>query len=250
MNESNLSRVLVGLQEPVSITTVNIYFVVSFSSVKALQMTFSHPKGRGKIRFSHLAIAICSVLLIGCDSKVEPTPKTMMKESQAFLDNVKTNTEVPTDVQSLVFSDTDGNRVALADLQGKKSVVLVFTQGFSGSLCPFCITQVSRLIANVDEFEKRDTQILVVYPGKRDHLDEFVEAAKGKNANVAKVPFPLLLDEDLSAARFFKIESRLAHPSTFILDKSGAIKLAYVGADRSAERPSIKAMLEVIDANS
>ena len=167
-----------------------------------------------------------------------------------FLDSVETNTEVPADLESLVFTDTDGGEVALQDFVGKKPILLVFTQGFSGSLCPFCITQVSRLIVNYDSFKQRDVQVLVVYPGKRDHLSEFLSAAKSRSANVTEVPFPILLDEDLKAANFFNIESQLAHPSTFLIDKSGAIKLAFVGADRSAERPSIQALLDIIDSDS
>jgi peroxiredoxin len=118
-------------------------------------------------------------------------------------------------------------------------------------LCPFCKTQTSRLVANYDKFKELNTEILVVYPGARDHLDEFVEAAKqSEKSAVDSVPFPLVLDEDLSAVSYFNIASNLAHPSTFIIDKSGNVRLAYVGADMSADRPSIQAMLGVLsDAN-
>ena len=97
-----------------------------------------------------------------------------------------------------------------------------------------------------------DTEVLVVYPGTRSHLDEFIEAARTTDqAQVASVPFPILLDEDFGATEFFNIRSHLAHPSTFILDKSGNVRLAYVGADMTADRPSIKAMLAVLrEANS
>ncbi|WP_162273202.1 peroxiredoxin family protein [Rubripirellula obstinata] len=169
-----------------------------------------------------------------------------------FKDEVQSNIEVPTGLDGLVFLDTTGKRVALKEYLGSKNVVLVFTEGFGGGmLCPFCKTQTSRLVANYDKFEKLDTEILVVYPGARDHLDEFVEAAKKtEKAAVDSVPFPLVLDEDLSAVGYFNIASNLAHPSTFIIDKSGNVRLAYVGADMSADRPSVRAMLGVLsDAN-
>lgn len=132
----------------------------------------------------------------------------------------------------------------MKDYLGQKNVVLVFTEGFNGMLCPYCQTQTSRLIANYDKFKEIDTEILVVYPGKRDHLDEFIEAAlKTEKKEVDEIPFPIVLDEDFTATDFFDIHSMHAHPSTFVIDKSGAVQLAYVGKDMSADRPSVKAIL-------
>lgn len=179
-------------------------------------------------------------------SKDQPDDKDSPKEVK-FKDNVQSNVAVPTGLDGLVFFDTTGNRVALEQYLGKQNVVLVFTEGFAGMLCPFCKTQTSRLVANHDKFQDLDTQVLVVYPGSREHLDEFVKAAKvTEKAEVDAVPFPILLDEDLSATGFFRIQSNLAHPSTFIIDKQGNVRLAYVGADMTADRPSVNAILETI----
>jgi|GEM_PF-2099406 len=167
-----------------------------------------------------------------------------------FKDNVESNVKVPDALSKVAFLDMDGNQVKLESYLGKKNVVLVFTEGFSGMLCPFCKTQTSRLVANYEKFRERDTEVLVVYPGARDHLDEFVEAArKTEKAEVDSVPFPLVLDEDLKAVGYFNIASNLAHPSTFIINKKGDIQLAYVGADMTADRPSVSAMLSVLDAS-
>ena len=164
-----------------------------------------------------------------------------------FKDSVVSNVEVPR-LDNLAFVDTNGDRVVLSSYLGKKNIVLVFTEGFAGGmLCPFCKTQTSRLVANYDRFEELDTKVLVVYPGARDHLEEFIEAAKTtEKKQVSLVPFPLLLDEKLEAVKFFNISSNLAHPSTFIIDKQGNVKLAYVGADMTADRPSISAMLNIL----
>ena len=170
-----------------------------------------------------------------------------------FKDNVESNVEVPTGLDGLVFFDTDGKRVALESYLGKKNVVLVFTEGFAGGmLCPFCKTQTSRLVANYDKFSALDTEVLVVYPGSRDHLDEFIEAAKkNEKAEVDRVPFPLVLDENLTAVGYFNIASNLAHPSTFVVDKKGNVRLAYVGADMTADRPSVAAIIRILEsANS
>ena len=112
-------------------------------------------------------------------------------------------------------------------------------------LCPFCTTQTSRLIANYSKFAELDTEVLVVYPGTRDHIDEFIEAAtKTEKKQVDQVPFPLLFDEQLAAVGFFGIESNLAHPSSYLIDKQGNVRFAYVGVDMSADRPSVKLLLE------
>ena len=169
-----------------------------------------------------------------------------------FKDQVQSNTDVPDSLKQLKFFDTDGKRIDLQDYLGKKNIVLVFTEGFAGGmLCPFCKTQTSRLVANYDRFEKLDSEVFVVYPGSRDHLEEFIEAAKKtEKKQVDEVPFPLLLDEDMDAVNYFNILSNLAHPSTFIIDKNEDVKLAYVGADMSADRPSVEAMLRILGGDT
>ena len=173
-------------------------------------------------------------------------------EDIRFRDAVESNVEAPDGLDGLVFVDTNGKRVSLNDYLGKKNVVLVFTEGFAGGmLCPFCKTQTSRLVANYDRFADLDSEVLVVYPGSRDHLDEFVEAAKkSEKAEVDQIPFPLLLDEDLNAVGYFDIASNLAHPSTYIIDKRGNVRLAYVGTDMTADRPSIRSMLNLLESTA
>ena len=202
-------------------------------------------------------VMLCLFGFTGCTSDENATTANMPMAKMAmpnpaditFKDSVESNIEVPTGLDGLVFFDTMGQRVALKKFLGKKNVVLVFTEGFSGGmLCPFCKTQTSRLVANYDKFAELDTEVLVVYPGTRDHLDEFVEAAKkSEKAEVDQVPFPLLLDEELSAVGYFNIASNLAHPSTFIIDKRGNVRLAYVGADMTADRPSIASIIKVLE---
>ena len=170
-------------------------------------------------------------------------------EDMVFKDDVATNADVPDGLDGLTFVDTNGERVALKDFMGKKNVILVFTEGFAGMLCPFCKTQTSRLVANYDRFAELDTEVLVVYPGERDHLDEFVEAARTSGRQqVDRVPFPIVLDPKMTAVDYFDIRSKLAHPSTYVIDKQGNVRLAYVGADMSADRPSIQALLNTLEA--
>ena len=166
-----------------------------------------------------------------------------------FKDEVQTNIKVPERLAGLEFIDTEGNRVSLQSYLGKKNVVLVFTKGFFGMLCPFCTTQTSRLVANYEKFRSLDAEVLVVFPGSREHLDEFIEAAKTtEKRQVDRVPFPIVLDEQMGAVDFFGIRSELARPSTYIIDKRGNVRLAYVSSDTMADRPSVRAMLSTLEA--
>ena len=162
-----------------------------------------------------------------------------------FKDDIDSNVDAPKNLGELVFNNPDGSKTKLGDFAGKKNVLLVFTEGFNGMLCPFCKTQTSRLVSNYEKFKALDCEVIVVYPGPEDHLDEFVEAAlKTEKEQVDKVPFPIVLDKDFAATDYFDIHSMFAHPSTYLIDKKGSVQFAYVGNDMTADRPSVKAMLQ------
>lgn len=167
-----------------------------------------------------------------------------------FKDKIVSNAEeVPTDLSQLSFVSKDGSIIKLSDFHNKQNVVLVFTEGFNGMLCPFCTTQTSRLVANYKKFQDRDCEVIVVYPGPEEHVDKFIETAlKTEKKQVDKVPFPIVLDKEFTATDYFDIHSTHAHPSTYLIDKQGGIKFAYVGKNMTADRPSIKAILDKLDA--
>jgi len=181
--------------------------------------------------------------MAGMGNMKTPDPKDIK-----FKDDVESNAEFPEKVSELVFTNQDGSEIKLVDYIGKKNLILVFTEGFNGMLCPFCKTQTSRLVANYDKFEQRDCEIIVVYPGPEHHIEEFVQAARiHEKEQVDKVPFPIVLDKNFTATNYFEIHSMHAHPSTYLIDKNGSVKFAYVGNDMTADRPSVKAMLQRLD---
>lgn len=162
-----------------------------------------------------------------------------------FLDDVESNAAIDPKQLDLTFVDQSGEPVNIRDLRGKKHVVLVVTRGYQQAHCVFCTAQTSRLIANYRKFAERDAEVLVVYPGPREHLSEFLTAVK-TGAQDSSIPFPLLFDEDLKAVEQLGIRWQLARPSTFIIDKQGNLCFAYIGK-AIADRPSIDAMLEQLD---
>ncbi len=174
--------------------------------------------------------------------------KSMASNNMKFKDSIESNVDAPAAIKELVFTNKDGSKINMMDFLGKKNVLLVFTQGFDGKLCPFCTTQTSRLVANYEKFQERDCEVIVVYPGPEDHVDQFVEAAlETEKEQVDDVPFPIVLDTDFKATDFFDIHSMHAHPSTYLIDKQGKAKFAYVGIDSTADRPSVKALLNRLD---
>lgn len=165
-----------------------------------------------------------------------------------FKDDVATNFD-PAGKLPLEFRDRDGQAVRLADYRGKKNVALIVMRGitqFPGGVCVPCSTQTSRLAANHAEFTRRDTQVLVVFPGPKSDADKFLAQVQGEGATAA-LPFPVLIDDGFKAIQQLGIEDDAAKPSTFLLDKTGQVRFAYVGVT-STDRPSMKALYQQLDA--
>jgi peroxiredoxin len=169
------------------------------------------------------------------------TPVELIK----FKDDVRANRQAEASDLELAFMDFQGKPVTLKDYRGKKNIVLVVTRGFAGSLCPFCVAQTSRLITNYQEFVRRDAEVFVVFPGPAEHVQDFLRTAHSTAKGAP--PFPLLLDQDFKAVDKLGIRGDLAKPSTYIVDKEGQVRFAYVGASTS-DRPSVKALLSQLDA--
>jgi peroxiredoxin len=162
----------------------------------------------------------------------------------AFNDDANSQTAAIDDFD-LQFVDVDGNDIDLKSYRGKKNVVLVVTRGVISPLCPFCTTQTSRLMSNSKEFESRNAAVLVVVPGKKNGIAEFTRKV-AETSGVQSVDLPILLDKELSLVNRLSIKDKLAKPSTYILDRAGKLRFAYVGKS-SQDRPSIKAMFKQLD---
>lgn len=195
------------------------------------------------------ASALAAALCVGCSTEEDfgsTNPYGDMDPATlVFPDVEKSNVDPKEDLFALPFVDSTGKPVELKKFLGVKNVCLVMMRGFPGFVCPGCTAQTSRLIRNEKEFQARECEVLIVFPGPKDHLVDFVQAAQSY-ADGKKLPFPLLLDENFSAVDKLGIRGELAKPSTYILDKKGRIRFAYVGASLT-DRPSLKAMLRELD---
>ncbi|MGL6096787.1 MAG: peroxiredoxin family protein [Fimbriiglobus sp.] len=203
--------------------------------------------------FRRLSPVALVLALTGCGSdvpedKFPPYAYKVSPEAAArvFKDDAKANA-TPADgqlPQRLV--DSTGSEVDLTAYRGKKNLVLTVVRGIpsaqGGAPCPYCIAQAMTYTGNYDKFRERDAEILILFPGSADKVSDFIQQSAGKPA----FPFPLLLDKDLVVCDRLGIRGDLAKPSTYVIDKTGAVTYAYVG-ETLTDRPSLKAVLGQLD---
>ena len=165
-----------------------------------------------------------------------------------FKDDAKANATPPTEFPKS-FIDAEGNVVDLATYRGRK-LVLVVVRGVprdeGGAFCPSCLAQAGSLMANREEFTRRDAEVLVLFPGPAERLGEFVQTARRQTPGEPSLSFRLLLDEQCQKCEQLGIRDNLAKPSTYVLDTHGRVTFAYVG-ETSTDRPSVKAILAQLD---
>ncbi len=94
------------------------------------------------------------------------------------------------------FSKDDylGNKINLADYQGKK-VLLSF---FRGASCPFCNLRIRQLIMQYPEFEKNNIEIIALFAATSEEISEYA----GKQS----AQFPIIPDPDLDLYVKYGIE--------------------------------------------
>lgn len=163
-----------------------------------------------------------------------------------FNKSAATNSEPPPELTKLGFVTLDGREVRLEEFLGKRNVVLIMMRGYNSQVCMYCTAHTSRLLVNHKEFVKRNAEVLVVYPGPKDKVPLLLKSIKNV-ADAENPPFPLLLDEDLRVVKLLGIEADLAKPATYIVDKQGQVRFAYVGATTS-DRPALKVLFDQLDA--
>ena len=151
------------------------------------------------------------------------------------------------DFSTLRFTDKDGKEVKLADVMTRKYLVLIVTRGWYGGVCFYCASQTSRWARRYDELEPYDAQLVVIFPTETEEeapkLDELSKRIKGGEIPNENIPYPILLDINLTCVDQLGIRSQLAKPSTYIIDREGRVRFAYVG-ESIADRPTVDSILQ------
>lgn len=151
------------------------------------------------------------------------------------------------DFSDLVFTDGDGNSVQLSDVMTQEYLVLVITRGWAGRVCFYCASQTSRWARRFDELEPYDAQLLVIFPTESEadtsRLEDLEKKIKSGEIPNESVPFPILLDINLAGVDQLGIRAELAKPATYIVDRQGRVRFAYVG-ESIADRPTVDSVLK------
>ena len=139
----------------------------------------------------------------------------------------------------------DGGEVDLAQYRGKRQIMIVVLRGFLGEVCCYCIAQTKALAKARDKLAKANVEVLVIYPGPKENEQSFrqlysLEFGEGPP------PYRVFYDPGLELVTQLGIAGDLAFPSTFIVDKQGIVRYAYVGEHR-ADRPATKKLIEIIE---
>ncbi|MEM7518526.1 MAG: redoxin domain-containing protein, partial [Planctomycetota bacterium] len=144
------------------------------------------------------------------------------------------------------FNTADGEVVDMDDYRGKKKVVLVVLRGFAREVCVYCVTQTEALCDSIAEFQERNCEVFVVYPGEKNRLDVFMESFEKISKHMGVPPVGVLYDRNMELVDRMGITSEFAIPSTFILDEGGVIRYSYVGEEID-DRPAATTILDAVD---
>jgi peroxiredoxin len=140
-----------------------------------------------------------------------------------------------------------GAKVKLSKLTESGPVVLVVLRGYPGYQCPLCTKQFGEFLSRADEFKKAGAQVLFVYPGPADKLQERAgEFVKGKDY---PAHFTVLLDPDYTFTNAYGLrwdaKNETAYPSTFVIGAKRKVTFAKVSTthgDRSRAADVLKAV--------
>ena len=151
------------------------------------------------------------------------------------------------DFSGLTFTDPAGQEVKLADVMTRDYLVLVITRGWYGGVCFYCASQTSRWARRFDELEPYDTQLAVIFPTETAEeatkVEELTKRIKGGKIPNDDIPYPIFLDINLQTVDQLGIRADLAKPSTYIIDRQGKVRFAYVG-ESIADRPTVDSVLK------
>lgn len=127
-----------------------------------------------------------------------------------------------------------GENFQLSKLTDKGSVVLVMLRGYPGYQCPVCSAQVAGYVAKADEFEKQNTPVIFIYPGKVKNLDKRAKEFTAPLEETVDLPANLIfvIDQDYKITNLLDLRwntpRETAYPAAFVVDHKGYIQYANV----------------------
>lgn len=142
-----------------------------------------------------------------------------------------------------------GEEVKLSEINKYRAVVLVILRGYPEYQCPICSRQVGSLLGESGMFDELDANLLLVYPGAsqqlQEHATEFTEEFKFPEN------FYFVLDPDYSMINKYGLRwdapKETAYPSTFVIDNNGKIIYSKISMKHGG-RAKTNDVLEVLES--
>lgn len=205
------------------------------------------------MRLAASCLFVLLLALAGC-RKSEPQPTKPANKPKEFKQDLPSNQDTgkPLDGgEEAKFVDPQGKERLLSSWRGKP-LVLVFTRGFAGYVCPWCTSYTAQIAQRYADIKAQGAEVLLVYPAQSDDDEtkgRFVKAVEDELAaeGAGAIPFPVFLDPGLAAVKRFNLTGELSKPSTFVLDKNGVVTYGYVGSSPD-ERPSVERIVKELVA--
>lgn len=143
---------------------------------------------------------------------------------------------------------TSTGEITTLDKFKGKPLVVVFTRGFPGYICPMCVCYTAQLANAYGDIKNRGGELLIVFPGPREKMSEFVAscAEAAQEEGLSSLPFQVCLDADLKLVERYNLKADMSRPATIVFDAAGDDTFCHIGADPS-ERPKIDCILKTLD---
>jgi peroxiredoxin len=154
----------------------------------------------------------------------------------------------------LQLVDEQFKPVSLRERKGEQHLVIVFMRGSLATVttankgpqlpqlpnvCPYCSTQASGIASYLPQFAEQQTTVVMVFPiSEQAEAKDVATFSPAFPQRANRDPFPVLLDLQLRAVEQLGLRAHLARPASFIIDKAGNLRFAYVANQGSADRPS------------
>lgn len=137
----------------------------------------------------------------------------------------------------------DGKSVKLSAETAKQTVVLIVLRGWPGYQCPLCTRQVHEFVAQADAFAGK-ARVIMVYPGPatdlQSHAKEFLGDSQWPNG------FLFVTDPNFVFTQSYGLRwdapSETAYPSTFVIDRKGAVQFVKVSKSHGGRASANEAL--------
>ncbi|UCZ54722.1 thiol-disulfide oxidoreductase ResA [Bacillus shivajii] len=116
---------------------------------------------------------------------------------------------------NFVLNDLDGNRIELADLQGKGVYV-----NFWATYCSFCRSKMQYLKDHYEDFKEKGVEIIAI------NVDEATLQVQS-HTDRHELNYPIVIDRDMLVSNAYGVVSL---PATFLIDENGEVIKRQIGA--------------------